>query len=407
MMEKYLITGAVYLLGLGGPCLGEVARDDIGALGALRVHANQIYDSLHIPNTNSVIECRPLTVDLHQTAAILNDAVCLTQRSAFTLDCVPQYVGMHYPDSVPVNQMWVVSRSDVLPEGGNAWVSPPKFGVLLQNKQDSTSLDCFVVRNPSLNPVNIGLLSVACQSDVRPIPGTGFAVQVVAFRDQSGASLSPVGLSNSVPLCCDPQRVDRMIVDNYLTAANDGGDGKWDSGASRDLLNYIVKYPLTQEGYDIYALLVAHTPGNTEKRRLSNLNALATEAFGERASPVMSYYTACHLYRALDYEGAISYIDRCENQFPANPERIRILRALCLTQLNRTGEAIALLKKLQTDFPNSPLMPDIMFMEGWMWFQDGKNDQARSIMDVIVAKYGTTGVAVQARQVLDELNVPR
>jgi TolA-binding protein len=101
------------------------------------------------------------------------------------------------------------------------------------------------------------------------------------------------------------------------------------------------------------------------------------------------------------------YIDRCESLLPANPERIRILRALCLTQLNRAGESVAVLKKLQADFPNSPLMPDIMFMEGWIWFQDGKNDEARPIMDVIVKKYGQSSVSRQAKQVLDELNMTR
>jgi TolA-binding protein len=52
-------------------------------------------------------------------------------------------------------------------------------------------------------------------------------------------------------------------------------------------------------------------------------------------------------------------------------------------------------------------MPDIMFMEGWIWFQDGKNDEARPIMDVIVKKYGQSSVSRQAKQVLDELNMTR
>jgi hypothetical protein len=536
MLGNHLSIAVLCFLCLGTLCRGSGVNDDAAEMGAFRLHAVQVYEALHIPNTNSLPGCRPLavdlslatsmtksplyleqrsggalsrgtgeqmpvgwgvvnaqanvsreyplcavavqipylksagpitvsqrassgqkgennwslssfespltpppssnkeflpiTIDLHLPNPVLTEEMRLVQRSAaattelagggvemrinlghvqtnFSMGSLPSFVTMQLPASVTVSPSSVAQRSGVLPMGVDVFGLPSTIQIVLHDARGSYGLDPLVVCISTLAPVNANVLTVAYRDNLSPITAPVVSGRNVYLRDPLNVSLLPVALNKTIALCRDPKQLDRMIIDNYLNAVKGGNDSRWDPRASRELLNYIVTYPLTQEGYEIYALLVARTPGNTEKRRLSNLEALATRAFGESAAPAMTYYTACHLYRALDYEGAMLYIDRCESLLPANPERIRILRALCLTQLNRAGESVAVLKKLQADFPNSPLMPDIMFMEGWIWFQDGKNDEARPIMDVIVKKYGQSSVSRQAKQVLDELNMTR
>lgn len=429
MFEKYLRIAVVQLLGMGAMCIGADVGGDACELGAFRVHAIKLYEALNIPNANSLIECRLVPVDLHLYASETSGVVRLEQRlggglpvwSALGLEVTTvqtnslmdgwsRIISLTLPPSYDSGPVSVTQRSDMLPAYGTIGPLSAPIPVFFKDNRDLDSLDVAFTCSSSFSEANKVPIPPPCRLMLclgSEIPSARAGGKEVAYHGHLPAVMLPFVLTNSLVLYGDSQRLDRMIVDNILEAEKTGGHGKRDFAVSRELLNYIVTYPLTQDGYDIFAILVSRTPGNTEKRRLANLGAMATDTFGERAAPVMTYYTACHLYRALDYDGALTYIDRYESQYSSNPERVRILKALCLTQMNRAEEAIAILKKLQTDMPDSPLRPDIMFMEGWIWFQNGNKDQARSIMEVLVKKFHGSRATSQAKQILDELNEER
>lgn len=394
-------------------------------LGKFHSEAVRLYESLKVSNTNPLVECGRVGVGLRVSPLLVAGESCRAIMPVLVLPCgmgVWETLGSGlrppsaYPPVPP--PVTVAIRMDSLPcpvpLGVTQRVSIEWQGAVTQVLLDRIQgVDQRGVVSPAgtggessivaLDPSGNSFLVLA--PDLRPGPGTMIAAieaRTVGLVVPDSPRL-PIELAGSVVRCRDEREVDKLLVDNLLEGL-ESGQRRWDAPACRELLDYVIKYPLSHDGYEVFAALLARTPGNTVQRRLTTLSAMAKEAHGDQALPVITYYTACHLYATYDYKGAMAYLDRCEKDFEATPERLRILRALCLAQLNRAGEALAILRQLQVDRPDSALMAEVLFVEGWTCLQMGNVDDARAILQTVTRDHRASDVARQARAILDDMN---
>ncbi len=426
MHGKCLPMALTCCLASSSLCVGvQVASQTDMELGKFHSEASRLYESLKVSNTNPLVECRRVGVGLQVSPVLGAGDAC---RAIMPVLVLPSGVGVWetlgcglrppsaYPPVPP--PVTVAIRMDSqpcpVPLGVTQCASIEWKGAVTQVLIDRIQgVDQRGVVSPAgteggtliVAPAPGGNSFLVLSPDLRLGPGTMIAAieaRIVRLAVPDSPRL-PIALADTVVLCREEREVDKFLVDNLLEGLA-SGQRRWDAPACRELLDYVIKYPLSHDGYEVFAALLARTPGNTVQRRLTTLTAMATEAHGDQAIPVITYYTACHLYATYDYKGAMAFLDRCEKDFEATPERLRILRALCLTQLNRAEEALTILRQLQVDRPDSALMAEVLFVEGWTCLQMGNVEQARAILHTVTHNHRASDVARQARAILDDMN---
>ena len=197
--------------------------------------------------------------------------------------------------------------------------------------------------------------------------------------------------------------VDLLIVSNVMDAARSGLLNPRNPELRGSLIWYVESYPYTPEAYRIFQFLVSNAPGNTDERKLAALGGWAQKFEKGRARQVVTYYTAYHLFRIKDYEKSIAWADEYMKGFADDHDRLYLLKALCHVQRGWNAEALVAVRKVKDEFPDSPLIPEALFLEGWALLQTGKPAEARVVLQGLAAKHATSVSADKAREILRDM----
>ena len=169
------------------------------------------------------------------------------------------------------------------------------------------------------------------------------------------------------------------------------------------LAGYVAQYPFTPEAYAVFNLLLDASGGNTPRRRRDSLLAWAAAAEAGKFEPIMCYYAAYDLFRQKSYAQALEFARAYLVRHAPHHDRVHMLRALCLTQTGAVEEAQAEILKLIQDFPDSPLIPEALFLNAGVLFQNGQMPEAQTALQTLSRKYPKTTSGAKAAQVLADL----
>jgi tetratricopeptide (TPR) repeat protein len=194
--------------------------------------------------------------------------------------------------------------------------------------------------------------------------------------------------------------LDRVLMTSILEEARSAGNGLTD-GMRHDLAWITLAHPFTNEAYEAIEVLVAGAPGAQERDRIDAVCRWARGYEGGRMGSNIVYYAAYRCYRLMDYDRALEYAGQCEEQNIPYKDRVVMLRALCRVGQNRTEEALQELQNVQTNYPDSAMVPQAIFFTGWIRMRSQKVQEAAAVFRELVAKYPNNSYADKARQILD------
>lgn len=201
-----------------------------------------------------------------------------------------------------------------------------------------------------------------------------------------------------------PQAIDRILASSIIDEVRSGRLNKRNPEIRMQLVQVLGDNPLGPNSKQIFSMILDNFPGNAARRKIAALQAWAQEYAGGRYAPVLGYYIMHQFYRNKDYDAAIQFADSFLKNNKEYNDRVCFLQALCYAQKNNNTAALNVLQKIRSDFPESPMAPESVFLYAWIFYEEGNPAEAQTILKELVAKYPNTASAGKAAKLLEVIN---
>ena len=342
-----------------------------GVPGKLALHSASVYGKLRTCNTNAFLYVPPVP----DAAAVLARS---TQALASKASSFPA------PNALVVRANKGIRAGDVPAPGRLAWdrrkMNAPY--VPLDTFTNPRSLAVFL--NPAYPKVAVTSVKLPTRLVAEPPVKPFWPGVKDPFAGKNGEALDAA--------------LSAAILDQARTH-----DHKRDPSMRLELAWVMHLDPFSGNAENVFSWITDGFPGRNPKERVANLVKWAEGYDDGKYLPDALYNSAYFSYRGSDYDRAVTFVDRYLDTVQRNQDRLLTLKALCLAQKNDLPTALALLEKIQHDYPDSPMLPQALFLRGWIYLNDQKTEEARTAFANVVAKYPDDAFGKKARQILDSI----
>jgi len=172
----------------------------------------------------------------------------------------------------------------------------------------------------------------------------------------------------------------------------------------RPYLAYMIENPERRDPDTIFGLMLVGCAGNNDTARIALALKWSKEFEDGRYAGAVEYYTARYAFLSGSYKEAILRCRDIAKNYPPYVVKAMLLEALSAAHLSDTKTAHAVLSKIIEEYPDSPDIPEVRYMEAWIAVEEMRDDDAKVILGNIVSNYPGTPTARKARQMLQSLN---
>jgi TolA-binding protein len=165
----------------------------------------------------------------------------------------------------------------------------------------------------------------------------------------------------------------------------------------------MVGQPFTRQAYDLFICLYDTTPGSDDRRRAIALREWVATRSVPGAGPLVLYYCALRAYENGATDVALALVKEYRSTVGANRTRATILKAMCEARTNRFDEALRTLADTAAAEESEELAAETLFLRGWIFFQQGKSDQARTALQDVLRRFPRAPASQRAKAALDGL----
>lgn len=166
------------------------------------------------------------------------------------------------------------------------------------------------------------------------------------------------------------------------------------------MVSCLCEYSFTPFANTVYGMLLESMSGQSPAKRQSSLAAWVKENVTEADLPVLDYYAAYRAYTALSYDEALKKIGEYKATHSVFRDRIAMLEALCWANQNQFPKAKEALDELEQKYAQSSLLPEALYLQGWVSIQMQKRDEGIQILKTLVSRYPGSEPAQRAGDLL-------
>lgn len=205
------------------------------------------------------------------------------------------------------------------------------------------------------------------------------------------------GMVESLRLAAE---IDAMRINNLLDGVDIQRQGRRNPEAWAQMVSFLREYPFVPMADKVYGLLQAGMPGNTPAKRKTSLMAWVKGNVADADRPILDYYAAYHAYSARNYDEALKDIGEYKTSYAVHGDRIGLLEALCRVNQNQMAQAKEVLDEMTKKYGQSPVMPEALYLQGWISIQMQRREEGLECLKILVANYPQSESAIRAGDLL-------